>query len=114
MYKQHENIASLHQTRFATTQQRYLFEDSAAIAQKLINVIALVRKLKTEQQLSLKTVLISLTIYSDDDDLLSSLQKHEQLIKGVTQAQEVKYKVDTLEYPSLESIDGFWHAKINA
>ena len=54
----------------------------------LLEIISQVRKLKTNQQLSLKTPLSLLTIASDQQ---KELQQHEQLLKGVTQAEKIAY-----------------------
>ena len=78
----------------------------------IINLVGQIRKLKTEQQLSLKVPLTSLTIYAETDMLLDQIKEHEQLIIGITQAQDLRYKVDKLETAELKEKDGQWHAKV--
>ena len=111
-YKKHQEKNSIHQTNFQEIQQAYVFEKSAAIMNTIINLVGQVRKLKTEQQLSLKVPLATLTIYAETDTLLDQIKKHEQLIIGITQAQDIRYKVDKLETAELKEKDGQWHAKI--
>ncbi|MDP3889406.1 MAG: class I tRNA ligase family protein, partial [bacterium] len=113
IYKEHETIPSIHQTRFQNIQHRYMFEESAILTQHLITIVSQVRKLKTEQQFSLKVPLASLIIYTESDTLREQLQQQEQLIRGVTHAQEIKYKIGTIDAPVLHEIDGLWHAKVS-
>ena len=57
----------------------------------ILYVVATVRKLKTDQQQSLKTTLNKLTLFCQDGTVLDQIKLHEQLIKGVTQAQTIAY-----------------------
>ena len=107
-----ETKNSIHHTKFDDTQSAYIFEESKKLAQQLIGVIAHVRKLKTEQQLSLKVPLKSLTIYMQDDILREQLQKHEQLLRGVTHSEKLAYKTKTKDSSELKSVDGLWHAHV--
>jgi hypothetical protein len=70
--------------------------------QKVIDLVAQVRRLKTERQLSLKTPLQALTVYTPDQALLEALQQQAPLIRGVTQAVVVQFqignKISTLEH----------------
>jgi valyl-tRNA synthetase len=81
---------SIHTTNYQDIQINLIFNHSAELMTKIIDITALVRKLKTEKQLSLKTELESLTIYCLN---LSSeqIKPHEQLIKGITQAKNILY-----------------------
>ena len=54
----------------------------------VLEIVAAVRRLKTEKQLSLKTPLASLIIASPES---IDLQAQEQLIKGVTQAAAISH-----------------------
>lgn len=93
-----ENIASyiyklnssIHITKYQDIQINLVYNDSCELMTKIIEITAQVRKLKTEKQLSLKTELVTLNIYAVS---LNSAQivPHSQLIKGITQAQEIKY-----------------------
>lgn len=93
-----ENIAgyiyklngSLHITKYQDIQTNLVFNISSELMTKIIAITAQVRKLKTEQQLSLKTELATLTIYGVNITH-DQVMPHSQLIKGITQAQEIKY-----------------------
>jgi valyl-tRNA synthetase len=108
VYQNKVGIDSLHRTKFAEAQTEYVFEDSAQIMQQIMHVIATVRKLKTEKQLSLKTPLKNLTIYADDS-VIDSIKKQEQLIRGITQAEIISYISGHLDKDLIEEKDGLWH-----
>ncbi len=103
---------SIHQTKFAAVQTPFNFPEQAALAAEIIAIVSSVRKLKSEKQLSLKVELATLTIFARDAKLAPALKAHEQLIKGVTQAKEVKYEVGVFESPELRDVDGAWHANV--
>jgi len=105
-------IKSIHQTKFEVIQTPYEFSQEAALAADIIAVVSGVRKLKTEKQLSLKVELATLTIFGRDASLVKALQDHEQVIRGVTQAKEIRYEVGALEAGELVYIDGTWHGKV--
>ena len=75
---------------------------SAQALDLLLDVIGSVRKLKTAQQLSLKTPLESLTIYGTNAETLKLLVPQEALLRGVTQAQMVVYETGQLAENVLE------------
>lgn len=113
LYQHHEKIDSLHQTKYAKVQQLFDFADTATIMERVIALTAGVRKIKTEKQLSLKTALESLTVYADDAIIRDQIKAHDQLIRGITQAKEVHYKVETLQASGLEQDGDVWHAKVS-
>jgi hypothetical protein len=53
------------------------------------------RKLKTQQQLSLRVELTTLTLYSNDPQKIELLKTQEQLLKGVTRAHAITYQTGT-------------------
>jgi len=109
MYKQSVGAASLHLTEFATVQKPAESESSVAIAQTVLAVVAEVRRLKTDQKLSLKTELAELVLVGDAE-ALSRCNGQVVIIKGATRALEVK------DAPSGESLlqerDGRWYATV--
>jgi len=113
LYTQHEKIKSIHQTKFNHVQQLYVFAQTADIMERIIALTANVRKVKTEKQLSLKTPLESLTVYTNDENLRDHVKKHDQLIRGITQAKVIHYKVENIEISELEQQDELWHARLN-
>ena len=112
LYKEHVKTISLHQTRFSEFQIAYSFNESAQLMAKILEIIAQVRKLKTEKQLSLKTELASLTIASSDSALLKSIQSHEHLIKGVTRALKLVSSENVTE-PSITIEQDLWHVIVS-
>ena len=62
--------------------------DNNAAMRKMLELISTVRKLKTEQQLSLKTELQTLMI---DEELRYIISGQENIVKGVTTAKEIAY-----------------------
>jgi valyl-tRNA synthetase len=112
IYKKNEKILSIHQTKFATVQKSYSFAQSATAMAWIITTIGLVRKLKTEKQLSLKTELATLTIASTDNEILNTIRAQEQLIKGITQAKTISYTHAQITPAHMEQKDGSWHAQI--
>ncbi len=112
LYFTHENIASIHQTRYQDIQIPYVFESEADTMNNVIAIATQVRKLKSERQLSLKTPITTMRVYAQTDDLSDALQQHDQLIRGVTQASEIKYCGLTDEKSNLAEINGAWHAQV--
>jgi valyl-tRNA synthetase len=80
----------------------------------ILDIVAQVRRLKTEKQLSLKTPLKRLTIFWPTTDLnIDDIKKQEQLIKGICQAETIVF-VEKEKGPSqLIANDGTFDAQIN-
>ncbi len=109
LYRKSFEVNSLHQTRFGVQTAQY--PDSANTMRQFIDIIGTVRKLKTEQQLSLKADLSSLVIYGSPA-LHEQLKKHEQLIKGSTRAQTISYVTTKRDANSIEQIGELWRAHV--
>ena len=114
IYRPTVETISIHQTRFATVQQPHAFEQSKSVATSIIEIVSQVRKLKTERQLSLKTTLNSLTINVPTSELAATLKQYDQIIKGVTQALEIKYEVNTNKESNMRDDNGILHATVSA
>jgi valyl-tRNA synthetase len=110
LYQKKEQIPSLHQTKFAAVQHEYQYPDTAHLMQQIVTITANVRKLKTSKQLSLKTALAHLTITLDDETLVHAIKQHDQLIRGITQAENTSYSFSATGGSSIEEKDGAWHA----
>lgn len=114
IYKKYESENSVHQTRFAQIQVEYVFEQSSKIMKAVIAVIAQVRKLKTEKQLSLKTPVAQLTIVDERNQFIDGLQTQEALIKGASQASQVQYNNQSgLSSSMLQNDKQEWEIIIN-
>jgi valyl-tRNA synthetase len=90
MYQESVGIASIHLTQFEIVQKPFDFPASIAAMHTILDVINVVRKLKSEHQLSLKAELAKLTIHADEPKL-ALLRQQEALIKGISHAQEIEY-----------------------
>src|SRR5207249_2960724 len=112
LYLKHEAIKSIHQTRYQDIQIPYVFENEAEIMTAVITIATQVRKLKSEKQLSLKTPLEMLKIFTRTTDLRDNLAQHDQLIRGITQAVTVNYQEYTDQQSWLVEKDGSWHADV--
>jgi valyl-tRNA synthetase len=112
LYKQHEQAPSLHQMRYQNTQILYNFDLQATTMHTVIELVMLVRKLKTEHKLSLKTALATMHVYAPNQAICDALAEHDQLIRGVTQAIIISYKTHNNQQSTLTEIDGTWHAQI--
>lgn len=113
LYKDYNKTLSLHQTKFEKVRHANNFEKSAQVIKQLINLIAQVRRLKTEKQLSLKTPLATLTIYGADAQQIKHIKEHEQLLKGIAQAAVIEYNNQSLDNAHLSQEGEQWHASIS-
>jgi valyl-tRNA synthetase len=102
---------SLHQTRFDSLETK-AYEESANTMRSIIEIIGIVRKLKTEKQLSLKADINTLVIYTADAALHAALKHHEQLIKGATRAQTIMYEAIKHDASALEQTGETWNAHV--
>lgn len=102
---------SLHGSRFIDA---ISIENSDA--SKTIDLVCVivdhVRKLKSEQQISLKTAVKVLTIAGLSSDQQESIKKHEQLVSGVVQAESIVWSGDAIETSTAEQIDDAWHMQV--
>ncbi len=112
LYKEHVGVDSLHTTEFSKVQTQLVFENSAKTATTLLEIVVAVRRLKTTQQLSLKTPLASLVVYGVNQELLHLLAAQDALVKGVTHAQNILYQTGTLTDDKLELHNEAWSAHL--
>ena len=110
MYQKNSGINSIHLTQFQLVQTAFSFPASLESMQIILDLIGAVRKLKSENQVSLKTELSQLTIHADEPKLVL-LREQEQLIKGITQAQTVGYEVGKSENVLVQT-DENWTATV--
>lgn len=89
VYATTEKDVSLHAMQLPTDYQA-AEESNNENMTKLLEVISSVRKLKTEQQLSLKTEIGQLTI-GCDDATKQLISNHEAIIKGVTKTRALAF-----------------------
>ena len=111
LYRGHENISSIHQTRYQNVQIPYVFESEAAVMNSVIALATQVRKLKSEKQLSLKTPIAAMKVFTSSSTMCDALSKHTQLICGVTQAANVIYQQGSAEAEMIQDNEE-WHAHV--
>ncbi|MFC1842407.1 valine--tRNA ligase [Candidatus Dependentiae bacterium] len=104
IYKEKDGISSLHQTKFETVQTRLFFSESSRRMGYIIDVISQVRQLKTKNELSLKTDIDNLEIYSLDQEALQTFRNNEQLIRGITKSHLIEFKNEKLKQSNLDKI----------
>ena len=114
IYQKRTGSSSVHQTRFARVQTEYVFKESANQIDAVIAVVSQVRRLKTEQGLSLKVGLDKLVIHAIDDAVLATIQQHAQLLQGVTQAMQIEFVVSDIAQPEIRQVADAWRAHVIA
>jgi len=108
-----ENIyqTRLDETSLHTTQLQEILHpvdiDNNNAMEKMLEIITTVRKLKSEQQLSLKTELATLAI---DESLSYIFADQQAILKGVTAAQNIIYQ--TIHESKLHQDNEIWSASI--
>lgn len=92
-YKQHEKVDSIHALVFDEARLKSYINDSATVlSESILELVAQVRRLKSEQHVSLKTNLECLYIHGNEtrfNEINALLMPH---LKGVTRALEVRYE----------------------
>jgi valyl-tRNA synthetase len=111
-YKQYVLIDSLHQTRYNDAQISYIFDSEAEIMTSVISLTTQVRKLKSEQKLSLKTPLTTMNVFTKNSTLCEAIAQHDQLIRGITQATTITYKEHSDQSSKLTNVNDLWHANV--
>ena len=104
LYRKDIQIPSIHRTTFNEIQTSLQFEQSAQELEQLLEIVSKVRKLKSTGQLSLGTPISTLTISTKNKDLQPMIQKHLQLLKGVTRSENVVF-VTQPDKDSVEKVD---------
>jgi valyl-tRNA synthetase len=111
IYKDRYKMPSIHQTKFSELQKIYSFEKSNKVMDLVIAVTNDVRKLKTQQQLSLRTELQTLTLCSNDTQIIELLKNQKQLLKGVTRTHTIEYATESIANEIIQ--DGeLWRATV--
>jgi valyl-tRNA synthetase len=112
LFKEKVGIQSIHITVLNEKTYDYNFKTSETLIDIIVTLVAHCRKLKTEQQISLKTEIENLIICSSNKTLLNQIKKEEKLITGITKAKTVKYREEILKTNSLEQKDNLYIMKV--
>ncbi|MGC2310813.1 MAG: valine--tRNA ligase [Candidatus Babeliaceae bacterium] len=116
LYRVHEQESSVHITHFEKIQKTSIsvtpstqatLSESVVTIKLVIALVQEVRKLKTTQQLSLKTEIALLTL-SGSAAKIQLLQSQEKLIKGITRAAHIIYTIETVA-TIIEQREEAWH-----
>lgn len=94
LYRQHSHTVSIHNTQYNDAQIKLEFPESVDHMAIIIDVVGNVRKLKSLQHVSLKTIIHTLYIIGTQKSC-AIIAENEQYIKGVTQAQSIICHHDT-------------------
>lgn len=106
LYKEFEGGALLHLTQIDALRVDYKNPEAAAHCATIIELVAAMRKLKSEHQLSLKTKIKELIIVSKQP-LAQEVQDQAQLLKGISHAETVLFMHgDLLHSNELSGIEG--------
>jgi len=111
-YAQKLGIPSLHNTKYHRYQKELLAESSSAQMHIVLSIIAQVRKLKSERQLSLGTALSSLTIGYTEHSHSQTMNELAELIKGATRAETVSFVAQELPTELISDQDS-WKATVS-
>ncbi len=104
-YKAKEGKDSIHSIVFDLSRFDFDFEKESELFDKIIELVSIVRKLKTKNQLSLKVEVENLNIHTEDKVLLELIKKENALIKGITKAKEIVFVKEAFEKTTLKKID---------
>lgn len=108
MFKNHQQSASLHQTELDLNRWSYQFPASITVVENILTVVNQVRKLKSENHLSLKTEIKVLTIVLNKPEAQALLEQHNTLIMGITKSLAITYQNTTGTESTLENTpEGF-------
>ncbi len=113
MFTSERTAPSLHGTQFQEWHHHHGYAESAVIMKQLLDVVASVRRLKSEHELSLKTEIAQLMVIVTDESYISLLEPHLFWIKGVTGARIITCESGDKEDSHMTRIDEHWYARIS-
>lgn len=104
-------LKSIHVTPFASL-DAHVYPHAGSAMHTLRTLIAQVRKLKSEQKLSLNTPLATLTVVAAHEDAIATVVAHERLVRGITHAQQIRCTQGSTVEPQLIDTDGAWQVTV--
>ena len=113
VYRSREQALSLHQTHFILPQISADFVFQYQEINTVVDLIARIRKLKTEKQLSLKTAIETVILYSDSHTTRDAIMHNEQIFKGVMQINTIVYATEKNNDEGLFLHEQAWVAHVN-
>ena len=103
LFRNHVGMVSLQQVVLDRTQYVPQYPQSGPSMQAMLGIVNQVRKLKSEHQLSLKTPITNLVVYTADEAVRAALQDQAAVLTGITQSAMVSFDSAALE---AERLDG--------
>lgn len=110
MFKKHQEPISLHVTNLQNYQLRFCGEIIEQKIVLLLEIVKEVRKLKTERQLSLKTVIARLELCTDDHKV-AIIREHQDFLKNFLYINDINFKKESAE-SGISEENGSWIIKI--
>ncbi len=111
MFSESVGFASLHTTKFVDVQKRFEFGDAVARVQLFARVVDGIRKLKSEQNLSLKVPLASCVIVCDNQ-VVVDLRSLETILSPLMNIEVVEYAATSSAGSQLTNVGDAWHATV--
>lgn len=113
LYKEQYKSISLHTTQFADIHAPVKNQAAVDVMSAVLAVVAAIRQLKAEHELSLKVEVAELTLRANET-ILAQLRSQEQLLKGITRAQKLAYCTADADVCAnkLEQRDNVWFGMI--
>jgi valyl-tRNA synthetase len=112
LFKKNEKKVSLHVTNFDHFDYTFTFIDGVELGNKIIELVGTIRKLKSASQVSLKTNIHTLIVYSENKKTLDGFFAHENLLIGITKAATINYSQQSLLESSMTEEDGSLVARV--
>ncbi len=98
--------SSIHKTLFIDVQKTFTFAESARAMYTILHLVGAVRRLKSEQQLSLKTPLVELTIHSNDPVIQKLIHTQKQLLMAISHAASMNVSEVSLAQSNMHAQQG--------
>ncbi len=109
LFRDAEGTVSLHTTQLQELRFAHTYAESVTVIEKVIVVITQVRRVKSEQHVSLKTPLKKLLICSPDATIIELLEMQKAVLQGITQTQDIVFEVlHNAEFTVEVLDDGIW------
>lgn len=111
IFAQKLEMPSLHRTVFTGIQKSFDFSGAVTVMENFVQVVDMVRKLKSEHNLSLKTPLsAAVLVCSQEQETI--LRTVENIIAPLIKAEAIEYVRESAAGSQLVSSTSVWHATI--
>lgn len=114
LFRNHVGMVSLQQVLLDRTQYAMQYPQSGPSMQAMLGIVNQVRKLKSEHQLSLKTPITNLVVYTADAGVRTALQDQAAVLTGITQSAMISFDAAVLEAERLDGAVDSYVAHVKA